>query len=758
VRHAPFVVWLAIVFSAVPWFSMRAFEPAARAVPAVSPDDKPAIPPRDAPGEVGAAKPAPSVVDETPEPFVPRRPRTEKEQNRVEALSLFALARMHEQNDENDEALRLYQRALRYDPESLPILREIIPLAFSLDRAAEGVRYALKAVELDPSDPLLLRRLGVLLTERGEFAGALKLYEKALSLAGDKKTAAYVMLRMEMGRLYFVTEHYREAAEAFAEIMAALAQPDEAGLNATQRAAFVGEEGRKTFELFGEALLEADMPERALAAYQQAEKLLANKALHAYSLARVYAKTKEPAKALEQLQIYFDEHATSRGRGPYELLGKVLAELGQQASLVERLQHIATAEPKNEPVRYVLAGSCLEADKLDQAEALYVELLKDSSPAPDVYRGLVKIYRQKKDPGPLLKVLGQAASKTTGLEVVEDEAKAIAKDAELFAKLVDWAKATHAKDADSVGYGDRLALGLLALEAKRYDVANEFFELASKVKRDEPAELLLTWGLGLLVAEQYADAARVFQQGIDARALGADNPGFHYYLAGALAMAGKTEEALAVARAAVQMAPSSARMHGRVGWVLYHAKRYEEAAASYQELIDRFDSQRQSDETRSSLRDARLVLSNICVIQKNLPQAEEWLEQVLDEYPENVAALNDLGYLWADQGKNIERAVDMAQRAVAGDPHNAAYRDSLGWALFRLGRLDEALVELNKAIADGDPDGVILDHLGDVHLAQGKPSEAREDWQKALAAFAKQKETDKIEEVSAKLMKHAEKK
>ena len=126
-------------------------------------------------------------MEETPEAFVPRRPRTEKEQNRVEALSLFSLARMHEQNDENAEALRLYQRALRYDPESLPILREIIPLAFSLDRAAEGVRYALKAVELDPSDPLLLRRLGVLLTERRRVRRRAQALREGTQLGGRQK-------------------------------------------------------------------------------------------------------------------------------------------------------------------------------------------------------------------------------------------------------------------------------------------------------------------------------------------------------------------------------------------------------------------------------------------------------------------------------------------------------------------------------------------------------------------------------------------
>ena len=58
-------------------------------------------------------------------------------------------------------------------------MREIVPLAFNLDRPNEAVRYALKAAELDPSDPLLLRQLGLHLAEAGRFQQALKLYQQA---------------------------------------------------------------------------------------------------------------------------------------------------------------------------------------------------------------------------------------------------------------------------------------------------------------------------------------------------------------------------------------------------------------------------------------------------------------------------------------------------------------------------------------------------------------------------------------------------
>ena len=59
---------------------------------------------------------------------------------------------------------------------------------------------------------------------------------------------------------------------------------------------------------------------------------------------------------------------------------------------------------------------------------------------------------------------------------------------------------------------------------------------------------------------------------------------------------------------------------------------------------------------------------------------------MLDEFPDDAGAMNDLGYLWADQDKNLQRARRMIRKAVDAEPDNAAYRDSLGWVLFRLGR------------------------------------------------------------------------
>src|SRR5690606_15657423 len=149
-----------------------------------------------------------------------------------------------------------------------------------------------------------------------------------------------------------------------------------------------------------------------------------------------------------------------------------------------------------------------------------------------------------------------------------------------------------------------------------------FFDHAISLEEQKAAEILMTWGLGLLSHERWADAVKVFQRGVDERVLPSDNPAFYYYLSGALEMNGQTDEALNAARRAASLG-RSARLASRIPWILYHAKRYGEAEKAYLDLLEKFDDQQQAD-TRQVMRETRLILSNICVIKEDLPQAEEW--------------------------------------------------------------------------------------------------------------------------------------
>ncbi len=294
------------------------------------------------------------------------------------------------------------------------------------------------------------------------------------------------------------------------------------------------------------------------------------------------------------------------------------------------------------------------------------------------------------------------------------------------------------------------AAGLIAAEAKRWSDVETLFNRAIKLQPKIAGELLLLWGVALTLDNKLAEAEKILQRGIDERQFPDDNPILDSYLAGVLDLEGKTDVALAAAQVAVKKQPKNAKYKSRIPAILYHAKRYDEAAKAFQELLDQFQNDFSDDEVRETVREARLALSNIAVVHNQLKPAIEWLEQVLDEFPDDPGANNDLGYLWADNNQHLQCALRMIQLAVAAEPENDAYRDSLGWVLFRLGRYEEALAELQKATGSENPEGEVLDHMGEAYRKLGKTAEANTAWQRADKAFQKAGETEKMKTVKKK--------
>lgn len=116
----------------------------------------------------------------------------------------------------------------------------------------------------------------------------------------------------------------------------------------------------------------------------------------------------------------------------------------------------------------------------------------------------------------------------------------------------------------------------------------------------------------------------------------------------------------------------------------------------------------------------------------DLRRAESLLRRSIETDPGNHAAMNYLGYLFADRGVDLEQALDLTKKAVALDADNGAYLDSLGWVLFRMGRYDDAegpLLEASKLIPT---EPVVHDHLGDLYMADGRVEEAVHAWQEAI--------------------------
>ncbi len=92
-------------------------------------------------------------------------------------------------------------------------------------------------------------------------------------------------------------------------------------------------------------------------------------------------------------------------------------------------------------------------------------------------------------------------------------------------------------------------------------------------------------------------------------------------------------------------------------------------------------------------------------------EAINYLNEALKLDPGNVNAMNSLGYVLAEEGRNLQKALQLCRTAVEKKPENAAYLDSLGWVYFKLGRISEARATLRKALSYSGGNKEIAAHM-----------------------------------------------
>jgi predicted Zn-dependent protease len=142
------------------------------------------------------------------------------------------------------------------------------------------------------------------------------------------------------------------------------------------------------------------------------------------------------------------------------------------------------------------------------------------------------------------------------------------------------------------------------------------------------------------------------------------------------------------------------------------------------------------DATRAAVADDPDLLYNVAQLYAHFEQkqtTEDVLQQVVKLDPNHASASNDLGYTWADEGKNLAGAESLIRVAVAAEPDNESFLDSLGWVLYKRGKFAEARQYLEQAVGPAAfPDPVVLDHLADTMYRLQQTAEATKLWQRSL--------------------------
>lgn len=136
----------------------------------------------------------------------------------------------------------------------------------------------------------------------------------------------------------------------------------------------------------------------------------------------------------------------------------------------------------------------------------------------------------------------------------------------------------------------------------------------------------------------------------------------------------------------------------------------------------------------------RLLYARALVAEKvkHLDIAIQDLQLILKKEPDNIEALNALGYTLVDKTNRLQEGMGYIKKALARKPDDPAIMDSAGWGYYRLGKYARALELLRRAYAKmRDPE--IASHLGEVLWVSGNQAAARKIWDDALQQTPKYK-------------------
>lgn len=686
-------------------------------------------------------------------PMKPVVPRSAAAEARNEALSWYMTGRLFDAAHRNEprKAISSFRKAIKLDPQSIEIYRNLVPLEFEFKNFDAAIKFATKAVQLDPGESEILQLLAQWAAETGNLSEALKYLEQALkSPKIIKSNPEYVALNISLGKLYVVTGQKEQAADCYEVVFDAVKNPEKFGMDSRGKNKILAD-ASTSYEQIGQVLADGNRLTLALEAFELAGKgsrLGAGNLI--YNRSRILYLSGKYEEALDELQKYFNSQRNTKRRLPYQLLAEILAKLNRSDELIGRLETMAENDAQNESLQFFLADKLAELNELERARSIYDSMLRNGGDASG-YAGLARVLRKLQKADDLLDVLGRGVARgEEALAILEPEIKALSEDKALMAQLLD-AGRTRAK-AKQLKFEEAYLLARLASALKQPDTSGEFYEIAISLNRNPGRpNVLLQMEMADMFRQQkkYRQAAEIYKEMLASKQLNDRGQArTNYFLAQTLAFDNRTDEALEAIAKSIGMEDDNAEYRYIEGWIYSHARRWDEAIAKFEQLKEDFP------DNNNVVLQCQFSISNIYVQKGDQRKGEEILEKVLEVHPDNSQVNNDLGYLWADQGKNLEQAEKMIRKALAAEPDNPSYLDSLGWVLFKLERYEEALPPLEQATQKPmGSDATVWDHLGDALLKLKKIDKAVEAWQTAVERSADDSYIDPqlIERIKEKL-------
>jgi tetratricopeptide (TPR) repeat protein len=402
---------------------------------------------------------------------------------------------------------------------------------------------------------------------------------------------------------------------------------------------------------------------------------------------------------------------------------------------VNDLQALVTKTPDNHLLRFNLARALWAKSEYEQCRLQLEEAIKLRPDFMAAREWLARVYLVKQDYGKALK----AADDILALDM-NNLPGHLARSSALLG-LNDQEKAGQELTLITKNYPQnieaRYQVGFLAWQEKDYKKAEQVFGDLYKNNPKDPRGLFGV--VETLTAEQRMDEAlREMEKSVKADPERRD---FQLALANLDVRAQKYDAAIQIYQGLVEKEPKSADLLFKLGETYRRKGDLNVAIETFRKA-----SQAAPNDTNSLLQLGLLMDGT-----GRREQAQPIYEQILKIQPDHPVALNNLAFIKAQLGSDLDQAMTMAQRARQKAPNSPDIADTLGWIYIKKNLSDEA-IRIFRELVGKDPTNPIYHyHFGMALMQKGDRPSAKREFETAMKHNPSKDDAKEIQTLLQKL-------
>jgi len=619
------------------------------------------------------------------------------------------------------------EKALAVDPKSVDAqLLKAASLA-GMKKLDEAVGQVEDAIELDPLRAGSYLDLGVLESIRGNKDAAEQAFKHAVEANPNSISA-----KLSLANFYLMSSRNSESEALLKELDTA--NPKNVQINRALAAFYISTKQPDLAEQPLKTIVEVNKDDASrirLAEYYMGVR----KPAEARSLMESVAKGNGEAASMAKVRLAAVAVAEGRRNDAYKLIDESLqknpknyyamaakAEMFlREGKLDEALASaklaVAAAEPPSAPVQIVLGRIHSARTELAEAVAAFNEAVRLRPRFIVAHLELARAYLTM---GRIDESIA-ASQEALKLQPANPEAQLLAARASL--AKGDASTAEQSLKLLSAKYPKSAAvhaqLGYLEILRKNPAGARAAFERALQLDPSQLDALRALGALDVRAGNQAAARDRV------ERRLKAEpkNAGLRLIAAQTYLAVRDLPSAERALRDAIELDSANIAAYGLLGQIYASQRKLNEARIEFEQVANRLPK-------------APAPPTMVGIIYEMLNYKEEarrWYEKALAVDTSAPVAANNLAWLTAEQGGNLDVALQLAQTAKARLPDSHQVDDTLGWVYYKKGLDTLAIGSFQSSIQKDPKNPVYHYHLGLAYVKIGYKEKAREALKLALS-------------------------